>query len=851
MTSQAAAMPGGLSGPGTPAGPGGRGSGSGNGARGPPGGSGGGQGGSGQGGGNPAAGGGTGNGAGTGGGNGGAQQLQLNQNAKVSKFPKPDTRDAPKFREREPEELLRFIQTMEELFTEHGITSAKEKKERIVRYTDSVTEFQWKAMDSYEVGTWEQFKEEVINSYDEVVEMRDGSLRTLADSIRAIRDLTPYDRRALQSLKRSFRAELAKLQRSKTGNAAKSSALAGTVSNQELTNMFLGCLSETFAEEVRQRIRNSEDMEYIVNCRMAALTGNDKPQRPKMRPEDRYKIEDVMRVAIEIAEGATIAYGGSASTSRDEYSESRGGRVVRFKGDDEDARLLPIKREQVERDELLMRISQLQDAQVTAEKNHREFVQKIHNDLQSVLKQQASSQFRANPLSGMSYRTREVPPQAPPPVIAPNEQNRCFYCREPHHQIRDCPDKEIHLQQKKIILVNGHPRYPDGSVIQKFPDGPMKEKVDAWHQNRAINFQGYEDQTFEELNNCGVYVDANGQLQQTYDHDDAGQGFEDPVAQVRVNPVEHKKETYGEYEARQQEWRRGFQPKPKVLSQNDGSSNEFISKILDTEVVVKLGDLLGQSKDLRDEIKKKASTSKAHSTAVQVEEGEKQIPVDQNMVEEYDELAEFCCLDEDAIFIEDLPVASYIVLKDDCEGLKKGSIVVNDPVLQYLNEAGEEGKKKKIIYTARESQQLRAIYPLVNKAKKEEALLDSGSQIVSMDYQVAKQLGIAFDPSVVIHMQSANKQVEPSIGLARNVPFMIGNVEIFLQVHILKGPAYRILMGRPFDTLTESVVQNFRDGDQTVTITDPNSGEKCTFPTFARGTRPDDVPAPSQMKENF
>ena len=44
-----------------------------------------------------------------------------------------------------------------------------------------------------------------------------------------------------------------------------------------------------------------------------------------------------------------------------------------------------------------------------------------------------------------------------------------------------------------------------------------------------------------------------------------------------------------------------------------------------------------------------------------------------------------------------------------------------------------------------------------------------------------------------------------------------------------------ILLGRPFDILTESIVRNFANEDQTVTITDPNTGQRHTIPTFPRG----------------
>ena len=55
-----------------------------------------------------------------------------------------------------------------------------------------------------------------------------------------------------------------------------------------------------------------------------------------------------------------------------------------------------------------------------------------------------------------------------------------------------------------------------------------------------------------------------------------------------------------------------------------------------------------------------------------------------------------------------------------------------------------------------------------------------------------------------------------------------------LQIHVLPSPAYDILLGRPFDVLTESVIRNYRDMSQTITIHDPNTGNICVIPTHER-----------------
>jgi hypothetical protein len=133
---------------------------------------------------------------------------------------------------------------------------------------------------------------------------------------------------------------------------------------------------------------------------------------------------------------------------------------------------------------------------------------------------------------------------------------------------------------------------------------------------------------------------------------------------------------------------------------------------------------------------------------------------------------------------------------------------------------------------------LRSIYPLVNNMRQEEALLDSGSQIVSMSKDIVVALKMNWNPDICINMQSAQGHVEKTLGLATDVPFAFGDLTVLLQVHVINKPSYKILLGRPFDALTRSRVQNERDGWQMITIMDPSSDMRVVLPTYPRGQEP-------------
>lgn len=170
---------------------------------------------------------------------------------------------------------------------------------------------------------------------------------------------------------------------------------------------------------------------------------------------------------------------------------------------------------------------------------------------------------------------------------------------------------------------------------------------------------------------------------------------------------------------------------------------------------------------------------------------------------------------------------------------------ITDPILQYLESVPQEERTKQIfsldktgIIAAKDMASLRVIPTLVNDVREEEALLDSGSQIVSMSRAAAIGCKITWDPDVTINMQSANGQISRTCGLAKNVPFSFGEVTVYLQVHVVDNPPYNVLLGRPFDVLTESRVVNSTEGNQMIVITDPNTKHRATLPTYAKGQLP-------------
>ncbi|KXN91781.1 hypothetical protein AN958_12252 [Leucoagaricus sp. SymC.cos] len=126
----------------------------------------------------------------------------------------------------------------------------------------------------------------------------------------------------------------------------------------------------------------------------------------------------------------------------------------------------------------------------------------------------------------------------------------------------------------------------------------------------------------------------------------------------------------------------------------------------------------------------------------------------------------------------------------------------------------------------------------INGCCSKEALLDNGSQIISMSREVAMSAHISWDPNAAILMQSASGHTEKTCGLAKDVPFYLEGIVVYLQVHILPNPPYQVLLGQPFDVLIQSQVQNTTDGGQTLILTNPNTGKRAVVPTYLKGQAP-------------
>ncbi len=170
-----------------------------------------------------------------------------------------------------------------------------------------------------------------------------------------------------------------------------------------------------------------------------------------------------------------------------------------------------------------------------------------------------------------------------------------------------------------------------------------------------------------------------------------------------------------------------------------------------------------------------------------------------------------------------------------------GSRYVQPTVESYqLHEVeGPERPPTTNIVVGAVTHKLRAIAAWVNNTALVECVLDGGSQIVAISAEKAYELGISYDPTAKVPMQSANGAVNETKGLARNVSLQLkGGIVVYLQMHVVENASYDILLGRPFEVLVGSRANSENDSRQEIVVTCPNTGETLTIPMYARGEAP-------------
>jgi hypothetical protein len=117
-------------------------------------------------------------------------------------------------------------------------------------------------------------------------------------------------------------------------------------------------------------------------------------------------------------------------------------------------------------------------------------------------------------------------------------------------------------------------------------------------------------------------------------------------------------------------------------------------------------------------------------------------------------------------------------------------ITVPDVYETYINSLAP-GEKPIPLNISQELHALQSIMMVVDNREEVEGIIDTGSQIIAMSEAVCHDIGLVYNPSIKLNMQSANGEVDQSLGLSHNVPCKINTITLYLQIHIIQSPAVR------------------------------------------------------------
>jgi hypothetical protein len=110
-------------------------------------------------------------------------------------------------------------------------------------------------------------------------------------------------------------------------------------------------------------------------------------------------------------------------------------------------------------------------------------------------------------------------------------------------------------------------------------------------------------------------------------------------------------------------------------------------------------------------------------------------------------------------------------------------------------------------------------------------VLDSRSEVIAMPKRMWEKLGLPIRSDHTMTMSSANTSTDATLGVLKNLALNFGLGEVCVQVQVLVQANFDLLLGRPFHCLMSATTNDYPDGNQDITIHDPNLGKEYKLPT--------------------
>ncbi|KAG5734182.1 hypothetical protein E4T56_gene1357 [Termitomyces sp. T112] len=169
-------------------------------------------------------------------------------------------------------------------------------------------------------------------------------------------------------------------------------------------------------------------------------------------------------------------------------------------------------------------------------------------------------------------------------------------------------------------------------------------------------------------------------------------------------------------------------------------SKAVFKQVLRTQVTILVGKLCSVSQDIRNQFRTAVTPKRSVGASANTVQDSSDI---------FEEILPTFAIEE--------PQFSLGSNADTAKGLTadKAPFASVDPVEAYIDSL-PPGEEPVVLTVTKESQSLRTVMMLINNKEEVECIHDSGSQIISMSAEIASDIGLSYDPNIVLNMQSAN-----------------------------------------------------------------------------------------------
>lgn len=367
------------------------------------------------------------------------------------------------------------------IISEGAITTVAAKKELVLRYVSMTIQEEWKSLDKFGAGTFEEWTEEIESLYPEIKSFRNGSLARLQEICGRHAGIKKSDQGLIKRLNLQFGLEATKLRRAPS-----------LVTNIVLVEKYLTCFDTAFASEIESMIsRVMYDREVGIIPPVVTVPTPGQQARVN-RPEETIDLEELFKL-VETLSRINVR-GPTASSNMAATMPTIGAPLQVTDWAKAEKR---IKAEIS--DKLEAEMAQVKDSLKIREDRMEAKLNTVESGMLRMEKtfEQALNQGSFGKKETQSYGHRDPPPHRDVVQVTQQDHGRdmtfrqsnkdCFYCYLSGHMVRDCPYKREHIDGGKIIIENNRMKLGDGSPFPRWPEiKSQKQRVDDYFANKTV-----------------------------------------------------------------------------------------------------------------------------------------------------------------------------------------------------------------------------------------------------------------------------------------------------------------------------------------------------------------------------